>query len=396
MSEAYCANHPGVEATGACEDCKKAICNKCTKGTLDGFMCPPCAHKRYGRRKLVTGLKVGGLVALLVGVGVFGLFVVGKGSEKATLPPEPPEASAADVEIQQMRADRDRAPCDQALVRELVKTQNRQEKYAGAIDDAQAHLAKCGDFPRLRWDLLYALQQLERYPEAIKQSTHLITRDPYDSDFWWWRGEDLGKSKQEALAVADYRQSFANSESSSSSRFAAARILDVVEAANQPCEGVAAINFFIDVHGGDVGRSIADKVDELNGTADCATRRGTGTTDLPSLAAGPARVKVTVGATEGRFQLDERCGTTALTQAFAAKAGVAGGGAPLDTIALGAIHSGVPATIAIAIGKAKAPEVAAVIVPTLPDELDGVVCLSLLWQFAIERRDDGGLTLTGV
>ena len=399
MSEvvtAYCANHPGVEATGACEDCKKAICNKCTKGTLDGFMCPPCAHKRYGRRRLMTGLKVGGVLALVAGVAVFGLVVVGKGSEKEKLPPPPPKQTADDVVIEVLRKDRDKTPCDQALVRKLVKELMRQDKYEGAVDDAQAYLAKCDDYPRLRWDLIYSLQALKRYPEAIKQETLLINRDPYDSDFWWWRGEDYGRTNQEALALADYRQSFANSEAWRSSKFAAARILDVVEAAGRPCEGVAALDFYIDVHGGELGSSLADKMDQLRRTASCDTRRGTGTTDLPSLAKGPARVKVTSGAAEGLFQVDERCGTTVLTAAFAARAGVSAlPGSPIETIALGSIQRGQPATLPIAIGKASAPAVEAVVIDALPDSLDGVACLSLLWQFSIDRRDDGGLILTG-
>ena len=393
---AFCAIHPGVEATDRCADCKRPICNRCTKGTLDGFMCPPCAHKRYGRRKLITGLKVGGVLALVLGVGVFGLIVVGKGSERDQEPPAPPPQTGDDIVIEQLRKDRDATPCDQALIRKLVKEENRQEKYAFAVDDAQAHLARCDDFPRLRWDLMYALEHLQRYPEAIKQATLLLTRDPYDPDFWWWRGEDRGKSQQPALALADYRQSFANSEDQRRSRFAAARILDVVEAAGRPCEGVAALHFFVDVHGGELGSSLQDHDDQLDRTAGCAARRGTGNHALPSLARGPARVKVTVGGAQGTFQLDERCGTTVMTAAFAAKAGVAARADQLiDSIALGAIHSGVAATAGFTIGDAQAAAVEAVVVDALPDQLDGVICLSLLWQFDLERRDDGGLSLVG-
>jgi predicted aspartyl protease len=396
-ASAYCVNHPGALATGACEDCKRAICNKCTKGTLDGFMCPPCAHRRYGRRKLVTALKVGGVLALVTGVGVFGLMVVGKGSEKEKLPPPPPAETADDIVVEQLRKERDQTPCAQGLVRKLVKEQNRQKKFAGAVDDANAYLARCDDYPRLRWDLLYALQQLERYPEAIKQETTLLTRDPYDSDFWWWRGEDRGKSHQEALALADYRQSFANSEDADGSRFAAARILDVVEAAGRPCEGVAAMSFFVDVHGGSLGSGLQDRKDELDRTAGCAARHGTGDVTLPSQAKGPAKVEVTIGGATGRFQLDERCGTTAITKAFAAQAGVvASSPAPaIDTIAIGAIRSGAAATADVALGDAKAPAVDLAIVDVLPDGLDGVIGLSLLWRFDLERRDDGGLTLVG-
>ncbi len=394
---AYCVNHPGVEATDTCEDCKRAICNRCTKGTLDGFMCPPCAQKRYGRRKLMTALKVGGLLTVIVGVLVFGLVVVGKGSEKEKAPPPPKQQTADDIVIEQLRKDRDKTPCDQALVRKLVLKLNKLERYADAVDDAQAHLARCDDFPRLRWDLLHALEELERYPEAIKQASLLIARDPYDSDFWWWRGEDRGKAQQPAPALADFRQSFANSESAGGSRFPAARILDVVEQAGRPCEGVAAMHYFTDVHEGQVSDALLARAGDLDRTAGCAAKRGTGDTRLPNLAKGPARIKATVGGVEGLFEVDERCGTTVLSAAFAARAGVsARPGQTVDTIALAVTRTGGAATAGFAVGDARAPEVEVVIVEgALPDALDGVIGLSLLWQFDLERRDDGGLTLVG-
>lgn len=389
---AYCARHPGVDATATCDDCKTPICTRCTKGTLDGFMCPPCAHKRYARRRLVTGLKVGGVVVGLAGLVVFGLFVVGKGSEHG---PPPPIDAGQDLVVEMMRADRDRTPCEKAVVRKLVVRLNEEHRYAEAVDDARAYFARCDDFPRLRWDLVHALQELGRHPEAIEQETLLITRDPYDSDFWWWRGEDRAKARQPAQALADYRQSLANSEDASGSRFAAARVLDVVEDAGRPCEGVAALEFFVSVHGGSLGRQLEAELAELDRKAGCAAGAGVGGTELPSLAAGPARVKVQVGAVVGTFQVDERCGTTALTRAFAERAAVAPTATALDTIALGAIRPGVAATAAITTGKASAPGVEVAIVPELPDGLDGVLGLSYLWLFELERRDDGGLTLTG-
>ena len=398
VANAFCVNHPGVEATGACEDCKRAICNKCTKGTLDGFMCPPCAHRRYGRRNLMTAVKVGGIGLLMAGVLVFGIMIVGKSSEKSTAAP-PIDAGMDDLIVQQLRAERDADPCDQRLVRRLVKKQNELERYAGAVDDANAYLAKCDDFPRLRWDLLHALQELERWPEAIKQSTILLTREPNDSDFWWWRAEDRGHAKQPLLALADFRQSMANSEGAGGSKFAASRILDVVEDAGRPCEGVVALDFFVDVHGGELGNRLSARQEELESAHDCEKQRGSGNASLPSLAGGPVRVEVTVdGRTRGRFQVDERCGTTALTRAFAARAGVTpqpGVPGPVDTVALGAIRPGAAATAGLAVGDATAPLVDVVLVDELPAELDGVLCLSFLWRFELERRDDGGLTLVG-
>lgn len=159
---------------------------------------------------------------------------------------------------------------------------------------------------------------------------------------------------------------------------------------------MAALHFFEDVHGGELGAQLADQLDQLDRTGGCAAKRGTGNTSLPSLAKGPARVKATVGGVVGTFQLDERCGTTVVTAELAARAKLTPTPGPtIDTVALGAIHAGAGATAGFALGAVRAPAVEVAIVDALPDQLDGVIGLSLLWQFDLERRADGGLTLVG-
>src|SRR5690349_16435991 len=146
---AFCFAHATVEATGTCDDCKKPICTKCTKGTLDGFMCPPCAQKRYGRQKLMVWVKIVGVMAVLVVLAVFGLMVVGKGSERSTK--KIIDAGGdKDPYIQTLRETRDLAPCDQEAVRKLVRELMQLNRYADAVEDASAYFAKCDDFPSLR------------------------------------------------------------------------------------------------------------------------------------------------------------------------------------------------------------------------------------------------------
>src|SRR5688500_15184104 len=125
---AFCFAHATVEATGTCDDCKKPICTKCTKGTLDGFMCPPCAQKRYGRRKLMLALKIAGVSAALVGLAVFGLIIVGKGSEKSAKKIDA-GTGEKDPYIETLRETRDLAPCDQDAVRKLVLELMEQHRY---------------------------------------------------------------------------------------------------------------------------------------------------------------------------------------------------------------------------------------------------------------------------
>ena len=392
---AFCFAHAAVEATGTCDDCKKPICTKCTKGTLEGFMCPPCAHKRYGRRKLVTGLKVGGLMAVVLGVAVLGIFGFGR-KPAGDRPKEDPHAEK-DPYIASLREQRDQAPCDKEAVVKLVRELVKLKRNADAVDDGKAYFAKCGAHPRIDRELIYPLRQLGRYAEAIKHTTVLVERDPYDSDYWWWRAEDRDHTNEHPQALADLRQSFANSANYRYSRFAAARILDIAGPAGQPCEGVLALDYFVDAHGGTLAHDLDQRRAGLDLSAQCAARRGRGAAALPPPADAGTTVEVTIGDVAGTFLVEERCGTTALSTAFAQLVQLAPrAGAPrVETIAAGKIRSGLPAAVTLAIGKAVGPDTEVVIVDDLPAGIDGVVGLSFLWKFELTRRDDdGGLSLS--
>ncbi len=394
---AFCFAHAAVEATGTCDDCKKPICTKCTKGTLDGFMCPPCAQKRYGRQKLIVWTKISAVAVLLVGLAVFGLIVVGKGSERSTARPDAGPAEK-DPFIQTLRETRDLAPCDKESARKLVLELMELHRYADAVDDAAGYFAKCDDFPKLRSNVIYALHQLGRNAEAVKHETALITRDPYDSDYWWWRGEDRSRTDEPERALADYRQSIANSDSDRFSKSAVSRILDTAGPAGRPCEAVAAIDYHAGFHHGSVHRDLIARARGLDQTSQCARTRGQGEQRLPPPGdADNVQVTVSIGGVEGTFLIETRCGTTMVSPAFAQLAQLAPRpGPPIETIAVGAIRSGAPATATLAIGGASAPETELVVADGLPPGIDGVLGLSALWKFTLTLRDDdGGFTLDG-
>jgi hypothetical protein len=155
-------------------------------------------------------------------------------------------------------------------------------------------------------------------PRRSSTSTVIIEDNPFDSDFWWWRGEDLVRSKQHAAALADYRQSFANAQRPEAARFPAGRILDAADPAGRPCEGVFALRYFVEVQGGDLSGSLERRAAGLAASAGCDDKAGRGTaTWSPSADDATIRVDVTSGAATGRFIVDARTGTTAVSQDFA-------------------------------------------------------------------------------
>ncbi|MBK9036266.1 MAG: clan AA aspartic protease [Myxococcales bacterium] len=383
-----CFAHPGVAATGTCDDCKTPICMRCTKGTLDGFMCPPCAHKRYGRRKLITGLKVAGVAALVVALAVGGLVIVGKGSQR-TKPPVP-KLRDPDPAIAALLDDRDLAPCDRKLIRTLVDALGKLDRYADVVEHAGAFFAKCGPFPRLEWSVVYALQQLGRYAEAVKHETVIIEDNPFDSDFWWWRGEDRARSNQPDLALADYRQSFANSNGARAGRFPASRVLDVAGPAGRPCEGAWAMRFFTETLGGDISDDLRRQADGLAQAAQCETVDGAGQVTLrPAATDATVRAEVTIGGVAGTFVVDPRCGTTVLTRDYATRAQVVAGGPTIQTVANNVLRSGALGAAALQVGDARASAVEVVVVDGLPPGVDGYLGLSFLWKFAEIDLTDG-------
>ena len=404
---ATCNAHPTVEATETCDSCKAPICSQCTRGTLEGLMCPACARKAHTRRSAMTWVKIGAVAAIVTGVAITGLVLATRGNRKtienenamiaknkqreAELAAEaanPPEKRLLDG----LRERLAKAPCDQDAMYDLAKELTNQDHYEELVETSKTHLAKCADFPRLKWKVVYALQQLGRYADAIPYETQLIADDWRDSDFWWWRGEDKARSGDPVGALADYRQSIANSDDKGGSGFAVGRILDPARAADRDCEGVAALDYYVTVHAGTLASDYQREANDLDTSADCAAKRGTGSFKIPDEPT--ATIKVAIGGVTGTFALDPTCGTTAISSAFAARAQLAATGAPVDTVAQGAVRSGASATVDLVIGKAKAPATEVVVLDGLT-KVDGVVGLSAIWKFELTVDGSGTYVAKG-
>lgn len=390
-----CVIHPTIAATGACEACKRPICTRCTKGTLDGFMCPPCAHQRYARQRWRVGLKVAGVAALMVVLLGVALITIGKGTERSKPKPAPVDHEP-DPLIAALRDSRAAQPCELDLARKLAIELGRAQRYAELVDDATSYFAKCGSDSRLERNVVDALQQLNRFGEAVKHETVLIEDAPFQSDYWWWRGEDRGHDRQPGGALADYRQSLALSRSANRGRGAARRIPDAAEVAGQPCDAMFALEHLRDQLGGELTDDEARRVRDLTESPACVALRGTGHVVIAREAAATDRLRVlaTVNGVTGNFLLDGGCGTTALSSGFAQRAQVVGRAeAPIQTVAVEALLTGAPGAATVALvgpdGNATATAVEVAIVEGLPADLDGVLGLSFLWRFVQTSDPDG-------
>ena len=77
----HCANHPDRETMLRCNKCDKPICYECAVRTPVGYRCKECVREQqniyYNAEK--SDVLIGGVVALLLGVGFGVLAYVARG-----------------------------------------------------------------------------------------------------------------------------------------------------------------------------------------------------------------------------------------------------------------------------------------------------------------------------
>jgi aspartyl protease family protein len=255
-----------------------------------------------------------------------------------------------------------------------------------ALADGYRALGRCGISVAPLWRMLALHQKRNEWVSATLLSTILIDDDPRDSDFWWWRGEALANAGHPWPALADYRQSLANASGAQPGGFAVARFGDPAAATGERCEGARAWRFYTHVLGGEMTQEARDGYAALVRAGTCAPDDGQGGARiLIDTMSGTGPVPVTIGAATGSFQLDSAAGTSVVSRAFAARAGLAPrSGDHVTTLHGGALVSGPPSIApSIAAAGASAANVDVLISDQLPPGEDGVLGVSFLWHFDV-------------
>ena len=192
MGTVFCHLHPSEQAETTCSKCLKPVCSICAVYTRLGHFCPKCVRiVQRNRNMLKTGVT-------LLACGLFGLGVL----YWLVLPGTRPE-KGADGRV-------DPAPlledCDRGKIINQAEAKLRGGKPQQAIDLSDAFFHKCGKHLQLRWLTYTAYKQLSQWDKAISEVDRLITNDPYDKDYRWWRGFVFEQKGDLDQAVQDYRQ----------------------------------------------------------------------------------------------------------------------------------------------------------------------------------------------
>jgi len=338
-----------------------AICEVCAR---DG------ARKRRTRNLAIVG--VVGLVPIAAGVVYL-----------QTRPKPPPPAPVEPDNVLRLQADALALhPCDDKMLRERVERFATLDRTAEALRTAE-YAVGCGVGGRMPWRLAYLSQQLHQWLVTAVTTTQLISDYPGDSDFYWWRADAWMDGKLPRLAVFDLRQSLANSDGDQAGGFAAVRFLDAAKATNELCEADRAWRYYVHALGGSPNADMRDE--------HAALVRAKGCVDPGGGVIGE-RVRVTINGVSGNFAVDPRVGTTLVSRVFAAKAALESDPKQLAIgwVRDGAPQLGEPLVLKVSAGPVVAAGVDALVIDELPEPgVDGVLGLSFLWHFQIERTPAG-------
>ncbi|MEO6774990.1 MAG: hypothetical protein ABI467_18640 [Kofleriaceae bacterium] len=335
-------------------------------------VCVTCARSAAARRARLQRLIVLGPLALVVAGG--GAYLMTR--------PKPPAAPPPGDTIEGLQRGRlAKTPCDHETSMALVDHLIEQQRWRDATVFARSSLASCGVIGEMKWRLAYADGQLHDYADAERVTTELITEQPSDSDFWWWRGEDFSYHAQPEAALADFRQSLALSYSAQAAQFAANRFAVPAHDADATCEADRAWRYYVTVLAGEPAQEMRDEIAANARANTCTGELGTGRATIPS------RTAVTMTAADatarGTLDVDARLGTTLISREFAARAGfVVADGPRCQATSRGKLYTGTPAKVTLRTGGAIARNVDVLITDDLEGDAAGILGLSFLWHFA--------------
>ncbi|HSN28482.1 MAG TPA: retropepsin-like aspartic protease [Kofleriaceae bacterium] len=343
-------------------------------------ICEVCARDVARRRRARTLLLIAVVGLLPVAAGVVYL-------ETRRKPPPPAPVEADNVLRLQAEALA-RHPCDDQMLRERVERFAELNRTAEALATAERAVG-CGVGGRMPWRLAYLSQQLHQWLVTAVVTTELIAQDPSDSDFWWWRADAWMDGKLPRLALFDLRQSLANSDGDQAGGFAAVRFLDAARPADELCEADRAWRYFVHALGGSPNADMRDEHAALVRAKTCPVEAG---------GVIGERVRVTIGGVTGTFAVDPRVGTTLVSRELAAKAALDSDAkqlaigwvrrtTPSGWLEEGSPQLGEPIRLdKVTAGPVSAAGVDALVIDELPETgVDGVLGLSFLWHFQLER-----------
>jgi predicted aspartyl protease len=341
-------------------------------------LCEICAKRaRYTRARTRTLAVAGGAIVVVTAIVVF----LQTRPAKATPPPAPEMDLLEKYKRERLASNK----CDVTAIQDLVEHLMRASRWQPALDVVQQAHEDCGDIDALDLDVIACLQQLNRWAEVAAKVDKLIERAPREAAYWWWHGEAERYRDRDELALVDFRQSLANQYYFYKSSGVTRQLMYAAEATKQECEADRAWRFYQRSLDGTIDDEAHSLVAALERAKTCVPERGTG---HGTIVEGK-KLTVTIGSTTTKLMLDPRAGTTIISRDVAERAGIVASVKDSTATLWSEVRlQGQPARIAkLTVGSLAATNVDVVISDELATGDDGVIGLSFLWHWDIERED---------
>jgi aspartyl protease family protein len=303
----------------------------------------------------------------------------------------PATSAGDDPQTERLRGAVAQEPCDRARILRLANRLVEKDENREAVKVATRFLFHCGDHPQLRWTVYEGHKRLGEWDAAIAEASHLIETDRHDRDYWGWRGLAYEAKGDLAHAISDYQQVLRLEPGLAGIPF---NLAGLYERTGRPCEAIFPLEQFLHYHPDlpDVA-PVRQRIIALYDSGTCGDYAARGRAVVPMGGAGETIVTVaTVNRRHsGRFIIDTGASYVAVSPRFARTISLDANTASVLVQTANGPATARPVTLdEVAVQGARASRVSALVMDTLPHEIDGLLGLSFLSRFNVRMDRSRG------
>jgi hypothetical protein len=305
----------------------------------------------------------------------------------ATMPTErQKEQGVADV-----GAAGDVEGCDHEAVRRIMKRLRDDGEHARALGRAAAYEERCPVNTLMRWMVYDSSKELGRYDEALKIAAALRANEPSDHDYWEWHADMAWKLDLDLEAANDHRHMFALARverpdgEHGAGIDGAINFAQLASAIGRPCDGAFALRFLLmqkEVRfGGELQDGTLEELAALAAEGGCQAQVGRGSGELPLKG---ARIPVSIAGVMAMAIVDPKVPYVTITDAVAARAGVATDAGRALPVAIGEdLHDARVVELEVRAGELAVDRLDVAVVPAKDGLPEVILGHAFLWRWDV-------------
>lgn len=183
-----CDFHFKTPATNNCQKCFIPLCDSCITDHKGKVLCKNCVSDTKKSKKNNILLATISLIA-----GAFLLYQYGPGAKKRKI-------------ISEFKSNIIEKNCELTTALNLIKKLQTNKEFTQAGLISRLYLKECNENIDIRTQSYVSHKYAQNFDEALKDVNVLIKNDPYDKDYWGWKGQIYELKQEYAPAVQAYRE----------------------------------------------------------------------------------------------------------------------------------------------------------------------------------------------